>query len=119
MLDALATDEREAFAAVVPYLGGADPDPLLLEIARHREAFAGVFDPAALAAALGAEPGLTPERLLAETVLPDDEALIARAGRRSSRRAARATATAGDDARRGPRRGRRRHPARGASRTRC
>ncbi len=76
VLDALASDAREVFAAVVPWLGGTDPDPLLLEIARHREAFAGVFDPAALAEVLGAEPGLTPERLLDETVLPDDEALL-------------------------------------------
>jgi ATP-dependent helicase/nuclease subunit A len=77
VLDDLVTAERAAFAAVVPHLGGADPDLLLLEIARHREAFAAPFDPSALARALGAEPDLTPERLLAEAVGPDDEALIA------------------------------------------
>jgi ATP-dependent helicase/nuclease subunit A len=76
VLDALVTSEREAFAAVVPWLGGTDPDTLLLEIARHREGFGAPFDAAALAAALGAEPGLTPERLLDETLTPDDEALL-------------------------------------------
>ena len=77
VLDTLVTAGREAFAAVVPYLGGADPDLLLLEIARHREAFAGPFAPASLAGALQAEPELTPARLLAETVGDDDAALIA------------------------------------------
>jgi ATP-dependent helicase/nuclease subunit A len=77
VLDGLVTAERAAFAAVVPYLGGVDPDLLLLEIARHREAFAPPFDPSALARALDAEPDLTPERLLAEAVDADDETLIA------------------------------------------
>ena len=53
VLDRVATEERAAFSGVVPYLGGAEPDMLLLDIARHREAFAGPFDRGALAAASG------------------------------------------------------------------
>ena len=57
MLDALADRRRRAdFAALARQLSGDDPDPLLLEIAQHRAAFAGPFDAAALAAAPSA-PG--------------------------------------------------------------
>ena len=35
----------DVFAGAGPHLGGADPDPLLIEIARHREAFAGPSTP--------------------------------------------------------------------------
>lgn len=70
-LDRLALEREEAFAAIAA-IGPEDLDPLLQEIARHREIFAAAFDPGAMAAALGAtRPGTfvlsEPERrLLAE-----------------------------------------------------
>jgi ATP-dependent helicase/nuclease subunit A len=59
VLDALAEARPELFDAVAEHLTGEGPDPLLLEILQHRVAFAGPFDPARLARALGLRPGIT------------------------------------------------------------
>lgn len=71
VLDTFATEAPGEFAAIARRIAGDDPDPLLLEIARHRAAFAGDLDPEGLARALGAEPGMTSEALLA-TVVTDE-----------------------------------------------
>ncbi len=75
VLDALAAAVPADFAGLARQLPGDDPDPLLLEIARHRAAFAAPFDPAALAAALGATAD-TPAELAARVLPPDAEALL-------------------------------------------
>jgi ATP-dependent helicase/nuclease subunit A len=77
VLDTLAARRPETVAALARFLAGDDPDALLQEIAQHRAAFAGRFEAEALERALGVEPGLTVERLEAEVLTPDVEALIA------------------------------------------
>jgi ATP-dependent helicase/nuclease subunit A len=72
VLDALARAAPEHFAALALQLPGDDPDALLQEIGQHRAAFAAPFDPARLAAALGATPGLTAAVLAAEVLPPED-----------------------------------------------
>ena len=64
VLDDLARASPDVCAGLARFYTGLDPDPLLLELARHREAFAEPFDPDRLAATLGVPPGLTPEALL-------------------------------------------------------
>ena len=68
MLDTFANEEPAAFAGIARSVSGDDPDPLLLEIAQHRAAFAGRFDAAALARALGADPTLSLDALAAEVL---------------------------------------------------
>ncbi len=60
-LDDLAASGSREFADLAVQLSGDDADPLLREINRHRELFATPFDRLRLAAALGADPDLTPE----------------------------------------------------------
>ena len=72
VLDAIAEAEPELVAELARYLSGDDPDPLLCEIGRNRAAFAGDFDPARLAAALGADPADTAETLCARTIGESD-----------------------------------------------
>ncbi|WP_367278422.1 double-strand break repair helicase AddA [uncultured Amaricoccus sp.] len=76
ILDALAKADPASFAALARQLPGDDPDPLLLEIAKHRDAFATPFDGPALARALGAQPEITPADLAARLLTPDVEALL-------------------------------------------
>ncbi|HRO13365.1 MAG TPA: UvrD-helicase domain-containing protein, partial [Amaricoccus sp.] len=76
ILDALAKADPASFAALARQLPGDDPDPLLLGIAKHRDAFATPFDGPALARALGAQPGITPADLAARLLTPDVEALL-------------------------------------------
>jgi ATP-dependent helicase/nuclease subunit A len=52
-LDWIALEHEEAFAAIAA-IGPEDLDPLVQEIARHREVFAAPFDPDRLAATLDA-----------------------------------------------------------------
>ena len=76
ILDELAAADPAGFAGLARQLPADDPDPLLLEIGKHRAAFAAPFDPAALADAIGARPELTPEALAARVLPPEDEALL-------------------------------------------
>ena len=68
VLDALALEDPAAMAGMAKFLSGDDPDALLTEIVQAREHFAEACDAAALARALGAEPGLTAEALRAEVL---------------------------------------------------
>jgi ATP-dependent helicase/nuclease subunit A len=76
VLDRLAAGNPAEFAALARQLPGDDPDALLLEIGKERAGFAGPFDPAALARALGARPEVTPAALAAEVLGPSGEALL-------------------------------------------
>ncbi len=76
VLDTLAERAPRTLADLAENLSGDDPDPLLREIAQRRAAFETPFDPAALARALGADPSLSPETLLRETLLPEDSGLL-------------------------------------------
>ena len=71
VLDELALARPDAFTALARHMAGDDPDALLLEIGQHRAGFAPPFDPARLAAALGARPDVTVEALAAEVLPPD------------------------------------------------
>jgi ATP-dependent helicase/nuclease subunit A len=55
VLDALALADPGAVAGMAAHLPGDDPDPLMIEIVQHRDAFEAPFDRAAMARALGAE----------------------------------------------------------------
>ena len=68
VLDALALESPAVMADMAAFLSGDDPDALLTEIVQAREHFAAAFDPAALARALGAEPGLTAAALRDEVL---------------------------------------------------
>jgi ATP-dependent helicase/nuclease subunit A len=85
-LDALAAAGDPAFAALAPHVSGDDLDPLLQEIARRREAFAGPFDPVSLAAALGVDPAAPAAPLALDdhdlSVLRATAAVAARSGPR-------------------------------------
>lgn len=59
VLDTFALGAPQDFAELAHHFGREDVDALLLEIARHRAAFAGPFDAAALAQTLGAQPEVT------------------------------------------------------------
>lgn len=76
VLDALAVADPDGFAALSRQLPRDDPDPLLLEIAQHREGFAGPFDPKALATMLGADPGVTPADIAARLLTPEARSLL-------------------------------------------
>ena len=78
VLDRFANEDPAGFAAIARSVGGDDPDPLLLEIARHRAAFAGRFEAEALARALGAEPELSTEALLATVLTPESRDAVHR-----------------------------------------
>ena len=78
VLDELALARPDDFTAVARHMAGDDPDALLLEIGQYRAGFRPLFDPARLAAALGARPEVTPEALAAEVLPPEAEALLRR-----------------------------------------
>jgi ATP-dependent helicase/nuclease subunit A len=78
VLDDLALARPDAFTALARHMAGDDPDALLLEIGQYRAGFAPPYDPARLAAALGARPDVTVEALAAEVLPPDSEALLRR-----------------------------------------
>ena len=77
VLDTFALGAPQDFAELAHHFGREDVDALLLEIARHRGAFAGPFDAAALAATLGARPGVTMTDLAAEVLTADARAALA------------------------------------------
>ena len=77
VLDSFATDAPADFAALARQMPADDPDPLLLEIAQHRAAFAGPFDADALARVLGAT-GEAPAALAARVLPAEDAALLGR-----------------------------------------
>lgn len=87
-LDWIALEHEEAFAAIAA-IGPEDLDPLVQEIARHREVFAAPFDPDRLAATLDARRQAAfalsePERRLLTQVAE----IAARGGPKDSRTAA-------------------------------
>jgi ATP-dependent helicase/nuclease subunit A len=72
VLDTLATGPHaSALATFALHFTAADPDPLLQEIARHRDAFTAPPDEPALRVALNLTQGLT-ESLLLDTIFADD-----------------------------------------------
>ncbi|HET9067286.1 MAG TPA: UvrD-helicase domain-containing protein, partial [Amaricoccus sp.] len=70
ILDALADRHPEDFAGLARQLPADDPDPLLVEIGKHRAGFARPFDAAALATDIGARPELSPADLAAGVLTP-------------------------------------------------
>ena len=76
VLDAFALRAPEDFAELADHFGREDIDVLLLEIARHRTAFARPFDDAALARMLGARPDVTLPSLLSEVLTPEARASL-------------------------------------------
>ena len=77
VLDAFALDAPDDFAELARQFGREDVDALLLEIARHRAAFAAPFDADRLAATLGARPETSMAVLAAEVCGPDARACLA------------------------------------------
>jgi len=77
ILDALAAREAPELAEAARYMPADDPDPLLVEIAARRAAFAAPFDPDDLAAAIGHDPGAAPDAHLARALDPDPRPLLA------------------------------------------
>jgi len=76
VLDALAGRGAPEFSGLARHLGADDLDPFLQEINRRREAFAGPFDPARLAAALGADPARTQDAIRSGVLGPDTPARL-------------------------------------------
>jgi ATP-dependent helicase/nuclease subunit A len=69
VLDDIATGPHaDTLATFAQHFTGADPDPILQEIARHRDAFAAPPDESALRAALNLAQNLT-EDMLRDTIL--------------------------------------------------
>ncbi|PZQ49939.1 MAG: double-strand break repair helicase AddA [Rhodovulum sulfidophilum] len=68
VLDRLAVEDPAATRGMAAHLSGDDPDPLMLEIVQHRDAFAAPFDRAAMAGALGAEVDARLENIHAEVM---------------------------------------------------
>ena len=77
VLDAFALDAPEDFAELARQFGREDVDALLLEIARHRAAFAGPLDAAGLAATLGDRPEVSMAALAEEVCGADARACLA------------------------------------------
>lgn len=71
VLDGFAIDAPEDFAELAHHFGREDIDTLLLEVARHRAAFAGRCDAAALATTLRARPEISAAALAAQVLTPE------------------------------------------------
>ena len=77
VIEDIAEREPAVVETLARHFTGDDPDRLLEEIGRHRDAFARDFDPRALGAAFGTDPDLSVEDLHDAVLSPGTEDLLA------------------------------------------